>query len=109
MIYFGYDTYGDGIRMNKNKLYLENEKKVEFELQTKELVQDIVQSLVAARKQRGITQQNIADITGMKTSNVTRIESCRNTPTLEVLIRYANALGKKVNFELDDIPEVELK
>ena len=53
----------------------------------------------------GLTQQDIADRTGMKTPNVTRVESCKFTPTLDVLERYAMAVGKKLSFKLDDIDE----
>ena len=38
----------------------------------------------------------------MKASNVTRIESCRYMPTLEVLVRYSQAVGKKLQFVLTD-------
>ena len=47
--------------------------------------------------------QDIADRTGMKAPNVTRIESCKFTPTLDVLERYAEAIGKKIQFELVDM------
>lgn len=43
------------------------------------------------------------DITGMKAPNVTRIESCKFTPTLEVLMRYVKALGKEICFTLEDV------
>lgn len=61
--------------------------------------------LIAERKRQDLTQQDIADRTGMKTPNVTRIESCKFTPTLEVLERYARAVGKELHFELVDIKE----
>ena len=77
-------------------------KKIEYDLQTKEVSNGIVQALVVERKRQGFTQQKIADDTGMKTSNVTRFESCKYTPTLEVLTRYADALGKKLRIELVD-------
>lgn len=77
-------------------------KKIEYDLQTKEVSNGIVQALVVERKRQGFTQQRIADNTGMKTSNVTRFESCKYTPTLEVLTRYADALGKKLRIELVD-------
>ena len=76
--------------------------KIEYDLQTKEVSNGIVQALVVERKRQGFTQQKIADDTGMKTSNVTRFESCKYTPTLEVLTRYADALGKKLRIELVD-------
>ena len=50
-----------------------------------------------------LTQQDIADRTGMKAPNVTRVESCRFTPSLDVLERYAMAVGKRIRFELVDI------
>ena len=77
-------------------------KKIEYDLQTKEVSNGIIQALVVERKRQGFTQQKIADDTGMKTSNVTRFESCKYTPTLEVLTRYADALGKKLRIELVD-------
>lgn len=64
---------------------------------------EIVGELVAERKRLGLTQQDIADKTGMKAPNVTRVEGCKFTPTLEVLERYAQAVGKKIKIELVDI------
>lgn len=81
---------------------LEEESKAEIELLTKELSNKIVGELVAERKNQKLTQQNIADATGMKTANVTRFEGCKFTPSLEGLIRYAKALGKEVKIELVD-------
>ena len=68
----------------------------------RQMAKDVVHTLILERKKQGITQQIIAEHTGMKTSNVTRIESCRNVPTMDVLIRYADALGKKLRIELID-------
>lgn len=104
MIYIEYIIgCGCDTMMNETRKKQIDIEQMDFELQTKELASCIVKSLVEERKSQGITQQNIADRTGMKTANVTRIESCKNTPTLEILIRYANALGKKLNIRLEDI------
>jgi transcriptional regulator with XRE-family HTH domain len=81
---------------------MEERKKIEYDLQTQEISDGIVQALIVERKRQGFTQQKIADDTGMKTSNVTRFESCKYTPTLDVLTRYADALGKKLRIELVD-------
>lgn len=81
---------------------MEVNKKIEYDLQTKGVSDEIVQALIVERKRQGFTQQKIADDTGMKTSNVTRFESCKYTPTLDVLTRYADALGKKLRIELVD-------
>ena len=89
-----------------NREYIINDEKQEFhiEVETKAFANQIVKSLIAERKRQGLTQQEIADITGMKAPNVTRIESCKFIPTLEVLMRYAKALGKEIHFALDDTP-----
>ena len=46
-------------------------------------------------------------MTGMKAPNIARIEACRFTLTLEVLIRYAKAVGKELHFVLKDVGEGE--
>ena len=74
-----------------------------LEIQNRVFAKGIVSELVAERKRLGLTQQDIADKTGMKAPNVTRVESCKFTPSLDVLERYALAVGKKLRFELVDI------
>ena len=85
--------------------YIVQEKRQQLliEIEKKAFARSIVAALIAERKRRGLTQQDIADRTGMKAPNVTRIESCKFTPTLDVLERYAEALGKKIQFELVDM------
>jgi len=89
-------TTQDYIVQNENEQIL-------VEAQKRAFAKDIVAELIAERKRLGLTQQDIADRTGMKAPNVTRIESCKFTPTLDVLERYAVAVGKKLSFELVDI------
>lgn len=81
------------------------DEQLQIEIEVRRFAKRIISELVAERKRLGITQQDIADITGMKAPNVTRIESCKYTPTLEVLARYAKAVGKELHFELVDIEE----
>lgn len=88
--------------MKNCDLQFETDEKIRIELLTKELSSKIVGELVAERKNQKLTQQNIADATGMKTANVTRFEGCKFTPSLEGLVRYAKALGKEVKIELVD-------
>ena len=61
---------------------------------------DILESYIAIRKKRGITQQQIADYTGMQRTNVVRIESGRYLPTLEVLVKLAAALDMDLEVKL---------
>lgn len=90
--------------MEKQDYIIQIEKEdILIEVQKRTFARSIVDELIAERKRQGLTQQDIADRTGMKAPNVTRIESCKFTPTLDVLERYAKAVGKKLRFELIDI------
>lgn len=76
------------------------EDSVLVEMHRSKVAKAIVDELITERKRQGLTQQDIADRTGMKAPNITRIESCKYTPTLEVLERYAMAVGKQLKFDL---------
>lgn len=66
----------------------------------------IIEELVEERHRQNMTQQEIADITGIRPSNLARFESGSRVPTLVVLQKYASALGKHVELKIrDDIPE----
>lgn len=66
----------------------------------------IIEELVEERHRQNMTQQEIADITGIRPSNLARFESGSRVPTLVVLQKYASALGKHVELKIrDNIPE----
>lgn len=90
--------------MNKvDYIVKEQNAPILIEVETSNFARGIVTALIAERKRQGLTQQDIADRTGMKAPNVTRIESCKRIPTLDVLERYAGAVGKKLSFSLVEI------
>ena len=70
----------------------EDDFEVLVERQKERVKNQILTSYINLRKERGITQQEIADRTGIKRTNVARIESGRNAPTIEVLVKLAAAL-----------------
>ena len=70
------------------------------EMQKERVKNDILESYIAIRKKRGITQQQIADYTGMQRTNVVRIESGRYLPTIEVLIKLAAAVDMDLEVKL---------
>lgn len=51
----------------------------------------------AIRRERGMTQQELADKSGVLRPNIARIENGRYGITLDVLARIASALGKTVD------------
>ena len=56
-------------------------------------VMNFAQRLVALRKQRGLTQQALADRVGIHVSNIRRYEAASSQPTLDVLRNVALALA----------------
>lgn len=96
-------TYRDEARIlkNKRKEYLERYAAY-MEQMTREKVKRLVGDLVKERKERGISQQEIAELTGMLTPNIARFESCKSIPTLTVLMKYASALGKDIELKVTD-------
>ena len=83
------------VKTDNENIIIESQKTI--------LGKEIVNELISERKKLGLTQQDIADKTGMKAPNVTRVEGCKFTPTLDVLERYANAVGKRLKMELVDL------
>lgn len=60
----------------------------------------IIKELVEERHRKGMTQQDIADITGILPSNIARLESGGRVPTLVVLQKYALAVGKHIELKI---------
>ena len=63
----------------------------------------IIQSLVEERNNQKMTQQELADITGIRSSNLARFEKGDRIPTLLMLEKYANVLGKHIEIEIRDL------
>lgn len=62
----------------------------------------IIKELVAERHRQKLTQQELADMTGILPSNLARFESGTRIPTLIVLEKYAAALGKHIELRISD-------
>ena len=63
---------------------------------------ELIQELVKERHRQKLTQQDMADITGVRTSNLARFEGGKRVPTLVMLEKYANALGKHIEIKICD-------
>lgn len=64
--------------------------------------QRIISLLTAARLERGLSQQALADKIGTKRSNICRMESGTQNISLDTLLKVANALGKDVSVSLKE-------
>lgn len=75
----------DYYKKNNNlDIIIEEEKK-----RTKD---DIIEQYIRIRKEKGYSQEKIAEITGIARTNIVRIEKKINVPTIEVLLKLAMAL-----------------
>ncbi len=54
----------------------------------------VARMLVAARKQAGLTQKQLAEKAGWDQAQVSRMESASNTATIETMQRYLGACGQ---------------
>ena len=55
---------------------------------------ELIRQLVEERQRQGMTQQEVADITGILPSNLARLESGKRVPTLVVFAEICLRVGK---------------
>ncbi len=67
--------------------------------------QKIIAQLVTARLEQGITQAELARKIGTQRSNISRLESGVQNPTLDMILKIASALGKDISLSLEDKEE----
>lgn len=60
----------------------------------------LVGTMVEARHEAGLTQEQLAARMGTTQSVVARLENAHHMPSLNLVTRYAAALGREVRFEL---------
>lgn len=60
----------------------------------------LVGAMVEARHEAGLTQQELAGRMGTTQSVVARLENAHHMPSLDLVTRYAAALGRRVEFDL---------
>jgi DNA-binding XRE family transcriptional regulator len=66
-------------------------------------LQELVDQLKAAREAKGLSLADMTELTGMDRSALSKLESGqRANPTVETLVRYAEAVGKRLIVSLDD-------
>ncbi len=65
-----------------------------------ELEYQIKRMLIAARIEQKMTQKELAEKSGVRQSNISRIEKGACTPTLNTLKELAKGLGKQLRIEL---------
>ena len=60
----------------------------------------ILIAVASERKKQNISQQKLADMTGIDRADISRIENAESNPTVGTLKRIAKALDRKLVIEL---------
>lgn len=61
---------------------------------------EAIEQIIRARKEQNITQEELARRIGTHKSNISRLESGNYNPSLDMLIKIAEALGRKLTIQL---------
>ena len=88
--------------MNDLKEHLSEQLKnpefaAEWERQRPE--REYVKAIIAARIESNLTQKELAEKTGIRQSNISRIENGNCSPTIATLQQIADGIGKKLHIE----------
>ena len=67
------------------------------EVKNQEECRRIGERLAEARKELGITQQGLAERSGIQQGNIARIEGGKYNSTFDTLTALASAMGKKID------------
>lgn len=70
---------------------------VEYEAQRPEY--EAIRAVIAARLACNMTQKELAEKTGIRQSNISRIENGSASPTIDTLARIAAGLGKQLKID----------
>ena len=74
---------------------------------TLDQLQEVLQQFKAAREAKGLSLADLSELTGMDRSALSKLETGRRpNPTVDTLVRYANAVGKRLLVSLVDESDV---
>ena len=72
------------------------------EQQTYDITKEVRELVRSTRTRSGISQMELAEKSGMTQVNISKIENGRAVPTLPVLKRLADAMGKRLVVDFAD-------
>ena len=84
---------------NAKEVILKNEN-VRNELKKNEAEYKIIEEIILARRERNLTQKDLAELVGTKQSNISRLESGNYNPTIDFLNKIASAVGKQLEVRI---------
>lgn len=59
----------------------------------------VIHAILEARREKGITQKELSELTGIAQGDISKLESGSANPSVRTLERVATALGKRLKIE----------
>jgi DNA-binding XRE family transcriptional regulator len=91
-----YTTFDD-LWSDKELISEEERSRINFEV-------SLIGKLIEARESKGITQHELAKMTGVKQSAIARLESMKSTPQIDTLFKILKPLGYTLAIVPDNQP-----
>ena len=85
---------------NEAKTIILKNKEVQNELKINEAEYKVIEEVIMARKEKNLTQKDLAQLIGTKQSNISRLESGNYNPTINFLSKIAYAVGKELKVSI---------
>lgn len=82
---------------------LEKDSEFKKEYESLESEYTVTKELIKARTDCHMTQKDLAEKSGVRQSNISRIENCTCSPTVATLSALARGMGKKLIVTFVDI------
>lgn len=85
------------LQRRKKELLKDPEVLAEYEASKPEM--EVIRALIGARIEQNLTQEQLARRSGIRQSNISRIENGTCSPTISTLQQLASGMGKKLHIE----------
>ncbi len=81
-------------------IYTADNQEIFIEVQQKSARKNVIEQYIQCRKDKGLTQAELARRAGIPRTNITRFESGTYNPSLEMMVRLASALDMELEIGL---------
>ncbi|MGN0155126.1 MAG: helix-turn-helix domain-containing protein, partial [Lachnospiraceae bacterium] len=89
-------------RIIMDYIYDNNGEKILIEYEQNRAKEEVIEQFVKYRKSKKMTQEELARKVGVPRTNITRFESGKYNPTLEMMVKVAAAMGMKLSIKLEE-------
>lgn len=94
-------------RKDMDYVYTDGNEAILIESVQKNTRENLIRQYVECRKEKKMTQADLARRAGIPRSNITRFESGKYNPSLEMMVRIAAALDMRLQIGLLEMAERE--